>query len=442
LCASASFTDPARRVDRAAQGRDSLESSLAGNVTHAGAHVPSDARTPGDVFGAMTSTHSMADIKVEVFHNIRWSRYKARVFSALHSLSMRLGSEVRFTQIADTEGNRTSLSAVDLRYHEYPHSLLFDGNYEDVGRSRLAWRLFRAVFHSDARLVVIPNYSRPEHWAMLAASRLTGKATLVVSDSTLRDHEQIWWKGALKRLFFSLCDGAFCYGRRAREHLEHYGMRSDAIFLRCQAAALPDTYSVESALRARIDSAGGRSAHRFLYVGRLSAEKSLDCLIDAFAVVQAKLPTSELVLVGGGDAVDQLRSRADAIGLTPKVRFVGGVGQSELAHWYASATCLVLPSRSEPWGLVVNEALHYGCPVVASDNCGCVPELVIDGKTGFVFETDNVEHLAATLLLATETFRDASSVAERCLAAIETFTPERSAQQMMDAFCQLLSARR
>jgi glycosyltransferase involved in cell wall biosynthesis len=89
------------------------------------------------------------------------------------------------------------------------------------------------------------------------------------------------------------------------------------------------------------------------------------------------------------------------LGLDEVVTLLGTRDISEFAPLFVRSVALVLPSYSEPWGYVVNESLSYGCPVVVSDRCGCVPELVVDGVTGFAFTAGNIEALSAAMLAAT-----------------------------------------
>lgn len=77
-------------------------------------------------------------LKAIIYHNILWSKYKGGVFSSLNKLS----SNVHFVQIAETEGDRVGLSSVDMTYHTYPHQLLHNGKYEDIGTAKLTNELF------------------------------------------------------------------------------------------------------------------------------------------------------------------------------------------------------------------------------------------------------------------------------------------------------------
>ncbi len=94
--------------------------------------------------------------------------------------------------------------------------------------------------------------------------------------------------------------------------------------------------------------------------------------------------------------------------------FAGSLQDEPLTREYYGATCMVLPSFSEPWGLVVNEALAHGCPAVVSESCGCVPELVIDGVSGYSLPQATLPDCSARCLKAMEAFADASGTAHRC----------------------------
>lgn len=376
---------------------------------------------------------SFSAIKIDLYHNIRWSRYKAAVFSELCNPAHGNSQGIRIIQIADTSSERIALSNVDLTYHNYPHTVLFEGSYQRIPKWRLMTTLFSRVWHSDADLILLPGFSSPEHWLMLLAAVLRRKKRTTFCDSTLLDRPQSKVKGLLKRIFFSACHGVYCYGQRAREYLLHYGVPESRIHVRCQAAALPANYSPKNVLESRLQRSSPKQAPRFTYVGRLSPEKGLDTLIAAFANFRGAWPQSRLVIIGGGPLRQSLEQQALGLGLGlgDAVEFAGSMGQEALAEQYLQATCLVLPSRSEPWGLVVNEALHYGCPVVVSDNCGCVPELVVDGITGFAFKTDDADDLAEKMVSVVTQFTDPCLVADRCLKLISNYTPVAAAKQIL-----------
>ena len=347
---------------------------------------------------------------VVVFHNLLWPRYKGEIFSSLHEQAQARGLRLSFVQIARTDAERAALSAVDLSSHRYPFRLLFDGAYESVPAALRLRRLAAEVWRTSARLVVLPGYHRAEYWAMLLVCLLRGKRRAVFCDSTRFENPPSGLRGQLKslakRAFFGACDGFFAYGSRSAEYLREFGARPEGVFHPCQAAALAPGFDAAEARRRRAAARAG-AAPRFLYVGRLAAEKGLDSLLQAFAQARGALPAgAELVLVGAGPERDTLLAQAATLQLGGAVRFAGAMDAAALSHEYARASALVLPSTREPWGLVANEALHHGCPVIVSEVCGCRPDLVRDGVTGLAFAAGDVAALAQRLQQALHDFAD------------------------------------
>jgi glycosyltransferase involved in cell wall biosynthesis len=135
-----------------------------------------------------------------------------------------------------------------------------------------------------------------------------------------------------------------------------------------------------------------------LFIGQFEQRKGIFDLLDAFARIEQ--PAAKLSLVGNGTLEDAIRERAS---VDPRVEIIGFVAQSELPERLARARCLVLPSVTtdldrEPWGLVVNEAMHAGIPVVTTDTVGAAAgELVIDGRNGFVVPEHDPRALAQAI---------------------------------------------
>jgi glycosyltransferase involved in cell wall biosynthesis len=136
----------------------------------------------------------------------------------------------------------------------------------------------------------------------------------------------------------------------------------------------------------------------FLFVGRLAREKNVECLLQAMAMYQV-LTSSPwgLRIVGDGPERSKLETLGRLLGVKD-VEFVGTKQYSEIGGVYRGAGALVLPSTREPWGLVVNEALACGLPVLVSQACGCVPDLVRHGECGFTFDPKQPRELAMRML--------------------------------------------
>jgi glycosyltransferase involved in cell wall biosynthesis len=371
-------------------------------------------------------------LKVDIWHNILWSRYKGAVFSEIHRTADYKNIDVRFFQIAETENDRYGLGDVDLSYHHYPYELITTGSLQDVSVLRLMRILAVRTFNSDADIVVIAGYHKLEYWAQLFAALLTRKKVMVFCDSTYFDQPRgQFFKDICKRVFFRCCDGFFCYGQRSKEYLLNYNVPANAIFIRCQAAALPLGYRADDALEKRLSVLRTGISPTILYVGRLAPEKNLSLLLEAFQKLSVEIPEIFLRIVGEGPERKRLEEATRRMGLSARVIFTGGMSGDRLYTEYVNAACLVLPSVSEPWGLVVNEALSSGCPVVVSERCGCVPELVLDGVTGFQFATFDVNDLKESLAKALHVSFNTEDRAYNCIALTENFTPIKAAHSVV-----------
>ena len=147
-------------------------------------------------------------------------------------------------------------------------------------------------------------------------------------------------------------------------------------------------------LKAENDLAGKKLA---LFVGRFTDVKNLPLLLQAATLLKQKRQDFALCLVGKGEEKPKLEGICNANDLQQIVRFVDYTLPDRLASYYKMADVLVLPSKFEQWGLVVNEALACGVPVIASNRVGSVDDLIICGENGDVFSWNSTQELADLL---------------------------------------------
>ncbi len=171
--------------------------------------------------------------------------------------------------------------------------------------------------------------------------------------------------------------------------------------------------------------------HEVLYVGQFEERKGVRYLLDAASRLGDL--AVRIRLVGNGSEEAEIRARASKLG---NVEVVGHVGQAELPAELARSRCLVLPSVTtkldrEPWGLVINEAMHAGLPVVATDTVGAAAGgLVRHGENGFIVPERDADALAAVLRRLVTDQALAARLGERARADAGVFTHSR----MADAF--------
>jgi glycosyltransferase involved in cell wall biosynthesis len=169
----------------------------------------------------------------------------------------------------------------------------------------------------------------------------------------------------------------------------------------------------------------------FIYVGRLETYKGIECLLGAFDTVCRAHPEAALLIVGDGR--ERGRVKAAARDCTA-IHYAGRLDYEHVVRAYNCADVAVVPSEFEPWGLVVNEAMATGLPVIASDRVGCVDDLVRNGETGLVFRSGSAEALGDSMiqLLRAPQLRDAMGAAARSLIA--GWTLERQARTIVAAW--------
>jgi glycosyltransferase involved in cell wall biosynthesis len=137
----------------------------------------------------------------------------------------------------------------------------------------------------------------------------------------------------------------------------------------------------------------------FLYLGRLVPTKGVDRLIKALTLFPDEILTHcSCLIAGDGSCRAELEGLVRDLGLEGLVIFLGTIPSNETPSLFAAADVFVLPSHQEPWGIVVNEALSSGKPVVVPYWVGAAADLVLDGVTGVVMPSNTPEHIASALL--------------------------------------------
>ena len=198
----------------------------------------------------------------------------------------------------------------------------------------------------------------------------------------------------LNRIFTNKNAYSFSGGTRQKENFTYYGMKEEKCFIMPMSVSLDRidkallTFDSKEDIKQELGISGKKT---FLFVGRVSPEKNVGLLIDAFAEIKKEKDVA-LVIVGDGSELQGLKERVQSNGIEDVI-FTGYTVFPALIKYYKCADCFVLPSSFEPWGLVVNEAMTCNLPVIVSKAVGCGDDLVKEGENGFVFDTDDKESL-------------------------------------------------
>ena len=315
---------------------------------------------------------------------------------------------------------------------------LFSGEaVDELPASRIFSRVEEVLDQLRPEVVAIPGwYDR----CSLAALRWCGVhavPAVVMSETTAWDVERNWLKEALKRRLMKLCVAGLVGGRAHADYLEQLGIERTKIFFGYDA--VDNEYFSRKADEVRGQRSVVRQKHAlpekyFLASARFVEKKNLPRLLQAFARYRALAGRSEngerrsecvgenveirnqnselrpltsdlwhLILLGDGPLRSDLCHLISDLGLQHAVLLPGFKQYDELPAYYGLAKAFIHASTTEQWGLVVNEAMASGLPVLVSNRCGCAMDLVQEGRNGFTFDPCNVEQLAQLMLRLTET---------------------------------------
>lgn len=295
--------------------------------------------------------------------------------------------------------------------------------------------LSRRILQLEFDAVVVNGWHYKSAWQAMLAGWRAGIPVLARSDSHLgtpRHPSKSRFKWPLYRAFVPRLDGCLPVGTASRQYFLRYGARPDRIFEVPHA-----TDSTRFTAEARMWSGRAGELRKkwglpqdgvvFLFAGKFSAQKRPLDFVHAIATARRMGADVAGLMVGDGELREACEAEARNSGAP--VSFTGFLNQAQIVSAYVAADALVLPSHSETWGLVVNEAMVCGKPAFVSDRVGCATDLVDPSKTGDVYPTGNVTLLAH--LMATYADRQKlRAMGENARRKIAAHSPENAAERL------------
>lgn len=288
------------------------------------------------------------------------------------------------------------------------------------------------------KCVIIPGYARPFEWQVLWAAKSLGIRVIMRGDFVPNHGGYI--KGLIRefvlRWIYRRVDAFGVVGRIAHQHLIDHGVSPNILFRSpyCVDNSLFYKKKNNNVFKLRKKLGLKLRDKVILFTGKLVLGKRPDTLIEALAQM-TEMPELKAVFVGDGEYMLFLQKLAEKL-IPGRAIFTGFVNQTKLSSYYELAYAFVLPSSSETWGLVINEAMHFGLPVFASKKVGCVPDLVLPGITGEVFDVGDSQTLAKHLrqLFSKPGLRQHYST--NALKIIKEFTPLQAAKGLRAAIAK------
>ena len=288
-------------------------------------------------------------------------------------------------------------------------------------------------------VVLLTGYRNASFWIAATAAKLAGCPVLFSTDAhEIGARDRRSWKVLAKRiawpLVFRMVDVVLACSSGCVELMRALRLPAERV------ALTPNVVDNEWWITrcAQVDHASVRStwgipleALVVLFCAKLQPWKRPMDLLQALA--RADIPGTYLVFAGDGPLLPALEAEARRLGWADRVRFLGFANQSELPGIYRASNLLVLPSDYEPFGLVVNEAMLCGCPVLVSDRVGARFDLVREGETGAVFPAGDVralERLLEELLADPARLRQ---MGQKARARMETWSQRENLQGFLAA---------
>ncbi|KFJ87792.1 hypothetical protein IJ23_08285 [Vibrio sp. OY15] len=260
----------------------------------------------------------------------------------------------------------------------FPHVFLTNKPFEERSRTETAFFILKEIYNLKYIRLFMSGWEMPELMPMLFF--LNRRKNSIIIESSIYESKTNGIKGFLKKIYLKRFSQALVSGFLQKELVSELGFKGDVKY--SYGVGIPKLKKVKNE-----QCSTTNNDLNFLYVGRLSYEKNLSLLVDAF-----KSSRHKLTLVGDGPLRNELEFNSPN-----NVKFLGYLNNNELHTVYSKHHVLILPSLSEPWGLVVEEALSLGLPVIVSDKVGCKVDLIDELETGVVFSAESKDELLISI---------------------------------------------
>jgi 1,2-diacylglycerol 3-alpha-glucosyltransferase len=378
----------------------------------------------------------MSDNRFVVFY-INFSPY---IIARLRALA-RVLPEMLAVEIADYESKyprKTEKTGEGFEYRTLFHLPFESVTAQDQKRASLS--LLEEVIPSS---VLVVGYAHSVMRSIAMWSRKKGIPCIMTTDTTGVDRRRFLVKELAKKWWCNrYFDALFLPGERSANYFASLRFPEERIWR--GTSVVDNSFFAQRSQVVRDRRSSFQEEHRlpqhyFLTVCRLSPEKNIVSLLEAFANYRKRNGKWDLVIAGTGPQEDSLRRWSFDHNLSG-VHFVGWKHYSELPAYYALASCFILPSISEPWGLVVNEAMACGLPVLVSRTCGCQPELCHRGINGYDFNPHDPENITDTMMRVSSGEYDLEAMGTASRSIIANFTTETWALSLQDCVLTTLNS--
>lgn|SRR3990167_1707448 len=315
---------------------------------------------------------------------------------------------------------------------------LFLQKNQVILKSGVLKTIYQKILQKKYRIIFLAGWSNKITLLFLILAKLRGIPVAVDSDTPILPLTSLL-RRAIKRMvypiLFKLPNLFLPAGIRQANYLKYYGvsdhkiilekMTVDVIGIQESIRQLP--FEFKTNLRNKLCIA--ENDFVFLFIGRLIERKGIKELLDAFSKINNS--KAKLLIIGSGELKPDIEAAAE---LNNKIIYTGWLERNEIIKIYFISDVFVLPAHWEPWGLVINEAMAAGLPVIVSDQVGCVDDLVMHEKTGLIIKNKSVNDLIFAFHYFLNNPEKYKEISKNSLSLISNHTIEDSARQIGKAF--------
>ena len=378
-------------------------------------------------------------MRILIVHNQLWAHYKAIIFNELQKIiNQNQHDSLLVVQISSIEKSRVDLGSLDNSIHQYPYKLLHEGTLEEVSLAKRVSGILKAIKNVKPDIVNLTGYYDLASWIVLGYCKMKGIKTILSNESTANDHVRNGFKESVKAFIIKQFDGYFNFGTASENYLLSLGISKEKMLVKRNCVdnkVLKEIYLKQIPFRNVQQKRLNLAPKNFIFVGRLIEYKNLVRFLEAFGLAQKKsVHNWGVIILGDGELKTDLQEAVSNKNIQ-NISFQKGVSWQQVPEYLALSDVLVLPSYSEPWGLVVNEAMACGLPVLVSEKCGCAIDLVKNGENGYTFQPKNLEEFSEKLLLfmekKEEELKKMGTISEKI---IEEYSPKNVSREMYSGF--------
>ena len=296
------------------------------------------------------------------------------------------------------------------------------------------WGLLKQILNSQAKFLVLTGYESPSYWLALLYAKILKKKIVFWNGSTLESgRSNNFLVNALRRVFIKNSDAYLAYGTQAKDFLIHYGAKPQKIVISCNTVDIDYFARQSSILASKKDELKKEKkfpAKLILFSALLIPRKNLDVLLKVFKeIVKDDIG---LVVLGHGPLKNKYIEWCRKNNLK-NVFFEGHRPTEDLPKYYAIADILVMPSLKEVWGLVVNEAMACGLPVLCSNKAGVAKDLVKDSVNGYTFAPEDIDDLKSKLTMLLRNEKKRKDMGNNSLQIINNCTLDKYTEHLLKA---------